>query len=299
MSAPIEVSNCLRLEVAGRPLAGPAMMGVVNVTPDSFSDGGRWLSASAAAQHAEELVHAGASLLDIGAESTRPGSLPVSMQQELSRLLPALDAIMATGLNVPISVDTRRPEVARQALARGVQIINDVSPETDPAMARLVRDSGCTLVLMHGYPAAPEGAQALAPVEPAYAGQVHRSLVDRATALEQLGIKPRQLWLDPGLGFGKAAAQSFAVLANLAPLATAGYAVLVGPSRKRFLTMNGPGDIAVRDGLTATACALAVAQGVSVVRVHAPHVVGPHVQLAARVRGVYASAPSLATHQSR
>lgn len=274
----------LSLQIAGRPLANPALMGIVNVTPDSFSDGGQYLAASAAVDHARALVHAGATVLDVGAESTRPGSVPITVQEEMARLLPALDAIVAARLDALISVDTRRAEVAGQALLRGAHIINDVSAETDPSLAQLVRESGCTLVLMHGYPALPEVPGALAPVDETYAAEVNDHLVSRARALEQGGIKRGQLWIDPGLGFGKSATQSLALLANLERLSTAGYPVLVGPSRKRFLTANACADPVARDGLTATACALAVAQGASVVRVHAPEIVGSHVHLAARMR---------------
>ena len=243
------------------------VMGIVNVTPDSFSDGGGALDAGRAAERALALAAAGADLLDVGGESTRPGAAPVSAQEEMRRILPVLDRL-AGRIDVPVSVDTRKAAVARVALSRGASMINDVSGLAGgPALAAAAADAGAPLVLMHnrgdsrdmyrhaGY--RDVGAEVAAEL---------RAVVDRAVVA---GVPREQIVIDPGLGFAKRAAASLASLADLPSLRSLDRPILVGPSRKSFLTTalgsRPPGG---REWGTAAAVAAAVCLGAHVVRVH-------------------------------
>lgn len=242
-------------------------MGVINVTPDSFSDGGVALDPGQAADIAVAMEAAGADIIDIGAESTRPGATPVGTAEELVRVGPVLRAV-ARRVGVPISIDTYKCEVADLALGEGASIVNDISGlQYDPRLATLTAARGAPIVLMHTR-GRPQDMYAHADYQDVV-GEVAADLqgaVDRALAA---GISRDHIMLDPGLGFAKHAAQSLAVLAGLARLATLGFPLLVGPSRKSFLTAaTGPLDPAARDWPTAAAVTAAILAGAHIVRVH-------------------------------
>jgi dihydropteroate synthase len=212
----------------------PALvMGIVNVTPDSFSDGGRFAAADAAVAHGLELVRQGADLLDVGGESTRPGAEPVPLDEELRRVVPVVRELAARA-GVPISVDTSKAEVARQALGAGAHVINDVTALLgDPDMAAVVRDSGAGVVLMHM-----QGTPATMQVAPTYTdvvAEVTAFLEARLQASLDLGIAGERVALDPGIGFGKTSAHNRELLAHLDRLQRLGRPVCLGVSRKGFL----------------------------------------------------------------
>ncbi|MFM2089630.1 MAG: hypothetical protein RLZZ127_119 [Planctomycetota bacterium] len=226
------------------------ILAVVNVTPDSFSDGGACLDPAAAADRAAACAAAGADALDIGGESTRPGSHPVAAAEERRRIEPAIRAIRAAGVRLPITIDTTKAEVAAAALDAGADGINDVSAGADPALLALCARRGCALVLMHcrGTPATMQDA-------PRYGGDEAGTVVaalaaarDRALAA---GVARERIVLDPGIGFGKTAGHNLELLRALPRLDALGQALLVGLSRKRFLgALAGEPDPARRDGLS-------------------------------------------------
>jgi dihydropteroate synthase len=237
------------------------VMGILNATPDSFSDGGLFLDAEAAIAHAREMVAAGADLLDVGAESTRPygGATPVSADEEWARLAPILPAVVALG--VPVSVDTMKAVVAAKALALGAVIVNDVwGLQRDPDMARLVADHGVGLVIMHNRDAADPAIDIMADVEAFFRRSL--DLADRA------GVVRDRILLDPGIGFGKTPEQSIAVLGSLDGLKRFGLPLLVGASRKRFIATVSPSEPRDRLGGSIAASVLAALSGASIVRVH-------------------------------
>jgi len=211
----------------------PAVMGIVNVTPDSFSDGGRFFAADAALEQALTLVREGASIIDIGGESTRPGSELVSLDEELRRVLPVVEAL-AGSVGVPISVDTMKAEVARRALAAGAAVLNDVSAlRHDDEMAAVVAESGCPVCLMHmqGMPKSMQD-------DPRYddvVDEVLAFLEERMHFALGRGVREEQIVLDPGIGFGKTVAHNLALLDDLGRFTALGRPVLLGASRKRFL----------------------------------------------------------------
>jgi dihydropteroate synthase len=211
----------------------PCIMGVVNVTPDSFSDGGRFFDADAALQQALALVREGAAVIDIGGESTRPGSEWVPLDEELRRVLPVVEAL-AERVGVPISVDTTKAEVARRALQAGAAMVNDVTALAgDEAMAEVVAESGCPVCLMHM-----QGQPKTMQQDPHYddvVGEVLEFLERRMVFALARGIREEQLMLDPGIGFGKSAEHNLALLRDLHRLVELGRPVLLGASRKRFL----------------------------------------------------------------
>lgn len=258
----------------GRILAGdgrPRVMGVVNVTPDSFSDGGRWPSARDAAAHAARLADEGADLLDVGGESSRPGAEPVSAEEERRRVIPAIEAILAE-TDRPVSVDTAKPEVAGAALAAGASVVNDIGGLRDPAMARLLAESDAGLVLMHM-----AGTPRTMQIRPSYEDvvvEIHDYLARQLDSAESLGIGRERIAIDPGIGFGKTIEHNLLILRGLRRFANLGCAVLVGTSRKGFLgTITGrPVDDRLTGSVTSSLAALA--NGADVVRVHD---VGPMV----------------------
>ena len=239
------------------------VMGIVNVTPDSFSDGGRYLDPAAAIRRARELVAEGADLIDIGAESTRPGSEPVAASEQIRRLAPVLEGLR----DVILSVDTASAVVAADALERGVAIVNDVTAHGDPAMAATVARAGAGAVLMH-MRGTPRSMQA----DLRYGDVVHEVaafLRERLAAATSAGIAPESVALDPGIGFGKSAAQSTALLAATAELASIGRPLLVGASRKSFLgRLTGEDDPARRLEASLAAAAIAAFEGARILRVH-------------------------------
>jgi dihydropteroate synthase len=245
----------------------PLVMGIVNVTPDSFSDGGRHATAEAAVAHALALVGDGADLLDVGGESTRPGSLPVPAEEELARVVPVVAALVRQ-TNVPISVDTSKAEVARQALAAGAHVVNDVTALGDPALAAAVRDAGAGLVLMHM-----QGTPATMQQDPRYGDvldEVRAFLRDRLAFAAAAGIPADAVALDPGIGFGKTREHNLELLRRLDELQGLGRPVCLGVSRKGFLGKLGHGR-EVHERLPASLAAVchAVVRGAAqVVRVH-------------------------------
>ena len=240
-------------------------MGIVNVTPDSFSDGGRHGQTLSALAHCERLVGEGADILDIGGESTRPGSQPVPLDEELARVLPVVRA--AVGLGVPVSVDTFKPQVMRAVLDLGADIVNDVwALRLAGAEDAVAGHGGCGVCLMHMH-RGPLSMQA-SPMEGDPVAPVRAFLTERAIALQARGVAPYRIALDPGIGFGKTVAQNFRLLGRQADAVPPGYPILAGWSRKSSLgTVTGR---AVEHRLvpSATAAVLAVDRGARIVRVH-------------------------------
>lgn len=246
-------------------LTRPRVMGIVNVTPDSFSDGGRHDSTPAALHHCEQLLRDGADILDIGGESTRPGSPPVPLEQELERVVPLVrDAV---SLGVPISVDTYKPEVMRAVLDLGADIVNDIWALRQPGAAGVVASHPqCGVCLMHMH-RDPQTMQA-APMEGNVVPQVLSFLERLALDAQALGVKKHRIVLDPGIGFGKTVEQNFALLTHQAALLTAGYPLLAGWSRKSSLGAVTGLAVEQRMVPSVVAAVLAVERGASVVRVH-------------------------------
>lgn len=259
------------------------VMGVVNVTPDSFSDGGAAFDPGRALEHALELEAAGADLLDVGAESTRPGSAGVDATEELRRLMPVLDRLVPA-VRVPLSVDTTKAAVAERALAAGVAIVNDVSAlEYNPELGAVAARYGAVLVLMH-MRGRPRDMYREAHYDDV-AGEVGRELTEAVARAVSAGVDPGRIVLDPGLGFAKQAAHSYAALAGLDRLAALGRPLLVGPSRKSFLAAAaGDAPPAARDWATAGAVTAAVLGGAHIVRVHRVRGVIDAVRVADAVR---------------
>lgn len=276
--------------IRGRVLAldAPLVMGVLNLTPDSFSDGGALGTPELALRRAERMLEEGADLLDLGGESTRPGAEPVTAEEELERVLPTL-RLLRHRLSAPLSIDTRRASVARAALAEGADIVNDVSALRDPAMAGSVAEADAGLVLMHmrGEPRTMQLAPAYADVTAEVAGELERSL---RTALES-GIEAERVVLDPGIGFGKTAAHNLTLLAELPRLARLGRPLLLGVSRKAFLgSLLGGVPPEERAVGTAAACVAGLLNGARIFRVHDVHTVRQALTVAEAIRA--ASHPS-------
>ena len=246
-------------------LAQPLVMGIVNVTPDSFSDGGRWADANAALAHCEALVAQGADILDIGGESTRPGSPVVPADIELQRVLPVLREALRLGR--PVSVDTCKPEVMQAALDCGADIINDVRALGAPGALQVVAAHGsCGVCLMHMH-RDPQTMQAM-PMQGDAVPQVRDFLRDRTAAALQVGIARDRIVWDYGIGFGKTVAQNFALLARQAELLSDGYPLLAGWSRKSTLGKVTGLEVGERLVPSVVAALLAVERGARIVRVH-------------------------------
>jgi dihydropteroate synthase len=246
----------------------PLVMGIVNVTPDSFSDGGRHLALEDALAHARRLIAHGADILDIGGESTRPGAEPVAEAEELARVVPLITAIRSESA-IPISIDTMKPAVARAAVAAGATMWNDVAAlRFAPDAPDVAADLGCQVVLMHmlGEPRSMQTAPRYDDV----AGEVEAFLLARAEAAMAAGVAREKIWLDPGVGFGKTLDHNLALLRALPRLAALGFPVLLGASRKRFIaaidpTANDPAD---RLGGSLAVALEGARAGVAAVRVH-------------------------------
>ncbi len=237
--------------------------GILNVTPDSFSDGGKWASVEAAAARALELEAQGAELIDIGGESSRPGSAPVPLEDEKLRVLPVLEAL-AGRLRIPVSVDTCKPELARLAVKAGADIINDITGFISPAMIEAAAASGAGAIIMH-MQGEPRSMQA-APVYGDVVSEVRTFLAERAAALAKAGVK--RIILDPGIGFGKTLEHNLALLARLAELRALGYPVMLGVSRKKFIGTLAGGEPDERLSGTIAACVAGAANGADIIRVH-------------------------------
>jgi dihydropteroate synthase len=245
----------------------PRVMGVVNITPDSFSDGGRFLGADAAIAHARRLVAQGAEILDIGGESTRPGAAPVEAEEEIARILPVLRALQGSGAT--LSVDTMKPEVMRAAAAEGAAIWNDVTAlGYAPASLEAAAEIGCEVMLMHM-----QGEPRTMQHNPVYAdvvGEVCAFLQGRAQAAMAAGVRREAIWLDPGIGFGKTLEHNLELLAHLDRVKALGFKTVLGVSRKRFLRAIDATAVEADDRLGGSlAGALIGAQaGMDAVRVH-------------------------------
>ncbi len=256
-----------RLRLGERTL----IMGVLNVTPDSFSDGGKFFDVKSAVRHALAMQLDGADILDIGAESTRPGSLAISATEELRRLLPVLEALRGK-LKIPISVDTQKSAVAELALGAGTEMVNDISGlRSDPELASVAAKYGAPLILMHmrGTPRTMQKGPFARDVMRDVLSGLRKSI---ATATK-FGVKQSQIVIDPGIGFGKSYSQNYELLAKLRELAKLGYPVLVGTSRKGFLgttlAKNGkPASADERMWATAATVAASILNGAYIVRVH-------------------------------
>ena len=274
-------------DIAGRrvTLDHPVLIGIVNVTPDSFSDGGRFATLDRAIAQAERLASEGCELLDVGGESTRPGAPPVSDADEIARVAPVIEQLARRGLG-PVSVDTRKAAVARAALAAGAAVVNDVSGLSfDPALARVVGDAGAGLIVMHTR-GTPETMDSLA-VYRHVAAEVAAELGVAAARAEAGPVARERIVVDPGFGFAKTPEQNFRLLDELATIVGLGYPVAVGPSRKRFLGAATGRPVEDRDRATAVACALAWERGARLFRVHDAALAGE----ALRVAGATTSVP--------
>ncbi|HEX4858816.1 MAG TPA: dihydropteroate synthase [Usitatibacteraceae bacterium] len=239
-------------------------MGVVNVTPDSFSDGGRYLARDAAVRHAERLIADGADLLDIGGESTRPGAAAASLQEELDRVLPVLEALAACG--VPLSVDTQKPQVMRAAIFAGASMINDVNALREPGAIEALADSAAAVCLMHM-----QGTPRTMQESPQYHSvtvEVGAFLGERALACVKAGIKAPRIVVDPGFGFGKTAEHNLTLLRELPTLTRLGYPVLAGLSRKSTLGAITGRPVELRLAASLAAALIAAQNGATILRVH-------------------------------
>ena len=242
------------------------VVGILNVTPDSFSDGGRYLDPATAIAHATRMVDDGADILDVGGESTRPGSTPVSADEELERVHPLIERLAELHPAVPVSIDTRKADVAAEALDAGATIVNDVSGGADPAMFDVVLDREAAVVLMHmrGDPTTMQEA----PHYDDVVGDVHEYLRQRIEAAELAGIDPERIAVDPGIGFGKDLDHNLVLMRRVDVLLDLGRPVLVGPSRKKFIGTIL--DLPVEERVEGTVGAVVwmVARGAHIVRVH-------------------------------
>lgn len=269
------------------PLTGPVLLGILNLTPDSFSDGGLYLSEEAALLQAERLLAEGAEVIDIGGESTRPGAIPVPAAEERARVLPVIDALVRRHPGVHVSIDTVKAEMADAALDHGAAIVNDVSGlRMDSAMAEVVARHRAGVILMHSRGtvadmATMDHADYGADLTGAVVNELKTSL-DRAAAA---GIAPDAIVVDPGLGFSKTADQTLRLLDQVAVLSSLGRPILVGPSRKRFLGVAGGQPVTDRDRATATACVMAYDRGAQLFRVHKVAMVREALAIAVAVRG--------------
>jgi dihydropteroate synthase len=244
----------------------PKIMGIVNVTPDSFSDGGRYLDAGAAAEQVAELFANGADIVDIGGESTRPGAATIAADEEMRRVLPVIERVAKTNAG-PISIDTAKAEIARRAIDSGAVIVNDISGLTfDPQMASVCARANAGVVCMHM-----QGTPATMQIDPKYddvVAEIRAYLAFRLEALEDAGILRERIVLDPGIGFGKMAEHNLTLLQNVGRLRSLGRPVLVGHSRKRFLgKLLGRQIDELLAGTLGVSLALAV-KGVDLLRVH-------------------------------
>jgi dihydropteroate synthase len=266
----------------------PAVMGIVNVTPDSFSDGGRFLDPEAAVAHGLDLVASGADVLDVGGESTRPGAEPVEEGEELRRVLPVVQRLAAETA-VPISIDTRKARVARAALDAGATIVNDVAAGADEAMFAAVAAAGAGLVVMHM-----RGEPRTMQHDPHYDDvvvEVGDFLVDRLARARDAGIASESLCADPGLGFGKTGSHNLELLARLRELvARVDVPVLIGPSRKAFIARVLGDDLVARDDGTLATAVWAVDHGARIVRVHDAGAVADALRLLTLMHAIDADA---------
>ncbi len=255
------------LKAGGRRLRmnRPLVMGVINVTPDSFSDGGKFLDAEAAIAHAKKLVKEGADLLDIGGESSRPGSDAIPAKEELERIVPVLDGII-DDVKVPISVDTCKPQVARKVLDMGVHIINDITGLTSAKLADVVAKHGAGIVIMHM-----QGTPKTMQKKPRYddvVADILRFLRERVERAEKKGIRRESIIIDPGIGFGKTAEHNLEIISRLKEFKSLGLPILVGASRKSFIGKVLDKDVDDRLSGGLAMLSMSIQNGASIVRAH-------------------------------
>lgn len=246
-------------------LSRPHVMGIVNVTPDSFSDGGKFASTDLAVEHALQLIAEGADILDIGGESTRPGAVPVSLDDELGRVIPVINAL-SKQVSVPISIDTYKPEVMRQAIMAGAAIVNDVRALQEPGALEVVAKSDAGVCLMHM-----QGNPQTMQSDPSYENvvtEVERFLSERLQAAIAVGINKERIVLDPGFGFGKSTVHNIALIQNLDKLMELGRPLLVGLSRKSVLGAIAGGDEQQRLHAGLAAAVITAMKGAKILRVH-------------------------------
>lgn len=246
-------------------LAQPRVMGIVNVTPDSFSDGGKYESIDKAVEHALSLVEEGADILDIGGESTRPGATPVSLQEELKRVVPVIEQL-ARQTNVPLSIDTYKPEVMRAAIDAGIHMVNDVRALQEPGALEIVAGSNAGVCLMHM-----QGTPQTMQLDPQYENavtEVKAFLKERMDAAVAAGIAAEHIVLDPGFGFGKRTAHNLQLLRKLQDFRELGRPLLVGLSRKSVLGQITGGDVYVRLHASIAASVISAMKGAKIIRVH-------------------------------
>jgi dihydropteroate synthase len=245
---------------------GAIVMGILNVTPDSFSDGGHYLNVEKAVARGVEMARQGAAIIDIGPESTRPGSATVSVGDQIQRAVPVIEAL-SRKVNIPISIDTRIPEVAEAAVEAGASIINDITAFEEDAMTDLAVRSQTPVILMHM-----QGTPQFMQVDPQYEDvviEVVEFLMERAKTAEAAGIVPERIFLDPGIGFGKTTEHNLQLLRGMEVICDQGYRVLIGASRKRFIgQITGKETPAERIFGTAATTAIAITKGASIIRVH-------------------------------
>lgn len=247
-------------------LCAPVVMGILNLTPDSFSDGGRFTAPARSIARAREMVEEGAAIIDVGGESTRPGAPDVSVEEELARVVPVIEAI-ATRLDVPVSVDTSKPEVMRAAVAAGAGLINDVRALQEPGALEAAAELGVPLCLMHmqGQPRTMQDAPRYGDV----VAEVRDFLLERATVCEAVGIPRERILLDPGFGFGKTLEHNLRLLASVDRLVATGYPVLVGMSRKSMIGQILEGaPVEERLHGSVAAALIAAMKGARILRVH-------------------------------
>ncbi|WP_010501490.1 dihydropteroate synthase [Paenibacillus elgii] len=257
MNASLADSNKLKQLLIG---SRTVVMGILNATPDSFSDGGRYIDPIAAVARALEMIAQGAEIIDVGGESTRPGAPVVSLEEELERVIPVIRALRQAGIDTPISIDTYKAETARQAMAAGASLLNDIwGLQKEPDMARVAVEYGCPIVLMHNR------------TEAVYANfiqDVIEDLQETVRRAHQAGIRNEQIILDPGIGFAKTYEHNLQLMNHLDRIVSLGYPVLLGTSRKSMIrrALDLPTDDVVEG--TAATVALGIAQGCRIVRVH-------------------------------
>jgi dihydropteroate synthase len=274
----------MRMSIGARLFEGPGpfLMGIVNATPDSFSDGGRYLEPGAAVDRALRLAEEGADLVDVGGESTRPGAPPVPAAEEIARVVPVVERLRARGFPLPISVDTVKGAVARAALLAGADLVNDVSALGDPDLARACAEAGVPVVLMHmrGTPADMQSRAVYRDV----VAEVARELEAALARAEAAGIPRERTILDPGIGFAKTAEQSLELLARAGELRALGRPLLVGPSRKSFIGKVTGAEVGERLPGTLAAVTACVLAGVELLRVHDVAAVRQAARVAAALR---------------
>jgi dihydropteroate synthase len=243
-----------------------AVMAILNVTPDSFSDGGQYPTSGDAIARGKELEQEGADIIDVGGESSRPGSVPISEEEEMRRVIPVIEGLVST-IHIPISVDTYRSRVAERAIKSGAQIVNDISAfRFDEKMASVVANTGAGVVLMHSRGSRDTLHQQSAMMDPV--GEVRDGMADSAREGRSAGISAQSIVVDPGIGFGKAAQESIAVLKSLAAFSKIEYPLLVGTSRKSFIRKMTSDTPEARNWGTAATIVVSILNGAHIVRVH-------------------------------